>query len=97
MLRDVVLSRSQMARACDQSRDEKCTALVLMRVDTLMLAFNIDADELDHCKWYMDARGRRWSFDSSSRYAVNPIVLLSAWEYPELKRILRALRSVNPW
>lgn len=43
-----------------------------------MLAFNIDTDEFDHYTWYVDASGRRWSFDSSSQYAENPIELLSA-------------------
>lgn len=91
VLRDVVLGRLQMVRACEQSWDESDPGLLLVRVDTWTLAFNINADELDYCERCEDASGRRWSFDSSSRHAGDPIELLSTWEYSELERKLRSL------
>lgn len=91
VLRDVVLGRLQMVRGCEQSWDESCLGLLLVQVDTWMLAFNINADELDYCERCEDASGRRWSFDSSSRHAGDPIELLSTWEYSELERKLRSL------
>lgn len=91
VLRDVVLGRLQMVKACEQSWDESRPGLLLVQVDAWTLAFNINADELDHCERCEDASGRRWSFDSSSRHAGDPIELLSTWEYSELERKLRSL------
>lgn len=91
VLRDVVLGRLQMVRACEQSWDGRGPGLLLVRVNTWTLAFNINGDGLDYCERCEDASGRRWSFDSSSRHAGDPIELLSTWEYSELERKLRSL------
>jgi hypothetical protein len=77
LLRDIILERRTVRRACAQSWDEVFAGLVHIEVEGWHLVFFNDCSELDDCDGCISPDGRRWSFESVGRDGFDPISLLS--------------------
>ncbi|WP_422631059.1 DUF7693 family protein [Pseudomonas syringae] len=91
IVRDVILGRRMMAKACAQTWDEIYVGLFIVNIEGWCITIFNDCDELDYCDEALSPDGRRWSFNSGDRFGTDPIALLSTWEHENLHRMLKAL------
>lgn len=91
VLRDIILERRTMKRACTQSWDEVFAGLFHIEVEGWHLVFFNDCGELDYCDECISPDGRRWSFESVVRDGVDPVFLLDTQEQALLERLLQQL------
>lgn len=91
VLRDFVLERRTMRRACAQSWDEVFAGLFHIEVEGWHLVFFNDCCELDYCDECISPDGRRWSFKSFGSDGLDPVFLLSTEERAVLEQLLQQL------
>lgn len=91
VLRDVILERRTVKRACNQSWDEVFAGLFHIEVEGWPLVFFNDCDELDYCDECISPDGRRWSFENVGSDDLGPIFLLSTQERAVLEQLLQQL------
>lgn len=91
VLRDIILERLTMKRACAQSWDEVFAGLFHVEVKGWHLVFFNDCGELDYCDECISPDGRRWSLQSVARDGVDPFFLLGTHEQALLKQLLQQL------
>ena len=91
VLRDIILERRTMNRACTQSWDEVFAGLFHIEVEGWHLVFFNDCSELDYCDECISPDGRHWSSKSVGSDGFDPIFLLSTQERKVLERLLQQL------
>lgn len=91
VLRDIILERRTVRRACTQSWDEVFAGLFHIEVGGWHLVFFNDCSELDYCDECISPDGRCWSFASVGSDGIDPIFLLSTEERAALERLLQQL------
>ncbi len=91
VLRDIILERRTMERACKQSWDEVFAGLFHIEVEGWHLVFFNDCCELDYCDECISPDGRRWSFESVGLEGLDPIFLLSPQGQAVLEQLLQQL------
>lgn len=91
VLRDIILERRTMKRACAQSWDEVFAGLFHIDAEGWHLVFFNDCCELDYCDECISPEGRRWSFESVAHDGFDPIFLLSPQEQASLEQLLQQL------
>ena len=88
MLRDIILERRTMKRACAQSWDEVFAGLFHIEVEGWHLVFFNDCCELDYCDECISPDGRRWSFERVGCDGLDPTLLLRIQEQAVLEQLL---------
>ena len=91
MLRDFILERRTVKRACARSWDEIFAGLLHIEVGVWHLVFFNDCCVLDYCDGCISPDGRCWSFASVGSDGIDPIFSLSTEERAALEQLLQQL------
>ncbi|MBK4990437.1 DUF7693 family protein [Pseudomonas sp. S36] len=91
VLREALFGRRTMTIVRGQVSEQLDCLHYVVDVDGWKMRICANNGEPEFCEWCVSPEGRCWAFDPGAR--IDPIALLSGWEYQNLQRLLTTLQA----